>query len=75
MDTLGDLKKRIERLERIVLNPTTEKSTTLYRQVLQRYNRAHGQDHRISLKQVCEQMGASYEAVKKYRQRMKKVPS
>lgn len=45
---------------------------TLYKQVLERYNRAHGQNRKITLKQICEQMGVSYSAVLMYRSRNKK---
>jgi len=41
----------------------------LYDRVIEKYNRAHGQNRKISLEQVCDQMGVSYEAVRKHRQR------
>lgn len=43
-----------------------------YKQVIERFNRAHGQNRRITLKQICEQMGVSYDAVRTYRSRTKK---
>lgn len=45
---------------------------SIYKQVLERYNRAHGQRKKITLKQVCDDMGVSYDAVRKYRSREKK---
>lgn len=44
----------------------------LYKQVLEKFNRAHGQNPKTTLKAICKQMGVSYEAVKKYRQRARK---
>lgn len=44
----------------------------LYRQVIERFNRAHGQNRKITLKQICEQMGVSYDAVRQYRSRERK---
>lgn len=44
----------------------------LYRQVIERFNRAHGQNRKITLKQICDQMGVSYDAVRQYRSRERK---
>lgn len=44
----------------------------LYKRVLEHYNRAHGQNPKITLKQVCEKMSVSYDAVRQYRSRERK---
>jgi hypothetical protein len=44
----------------------------LYKHVIEKFNRAHGQNRKISLRQVCAQMGVSYDAVRQYRSREQK---
>lgn len=41
----------------------------LYDRVIARFNRVHGQKKKTSLAQICAEMGAPYEAVRKYRLR------
>jgi len=41
----------------------------LYDRVISRYNRAHGQNPKITLKDVCAEMGVSYAAIQKHRSR------
>lgn len=43
-----------------------------YRRVIEKYNRAHGQNPKITLKDICKQEGESYEAVRKFRLRNRK---
>lgn len=44
----------------------------LYDRVIERFNRAHGQNSKITLADICRDMSVSYEAVKKHRQRTPK---
>lgn len=44
----------------------------LYKQVIETYNRAHGQNPKITLKQICEKIGVSYGAVRQFRSREQK---
>lgn len=44
----------------------------LYKHVIERFNRAHGQNRKITLKQICEQMDVSYDAVRQFRSRERK---
>lgn len=44
----------------------------VYKQVIERFNRAHGQNRKITLKQICAEMGVSYGAVRQYRSRERK---
>lgn len=43
-----------------------------YRQVIETYNRAHGQNKKITLKDICAQEGVSYDAVRQFRSRSRK---
>lgn len=41
----------------------------LYKQVIERYNRAHGQNKKITLKQICEEMNVNYASIRAMRSR------
>lgn len=43
-----------------------------YRQVIEKYNRAHGQNPKITLKEICAREGVSYDAVRQFRSRERK---
>lgn len=43
-----------------------------YKQVIEKYNRAHGQNRKITLKAICEREGVSYDAVRQFRSRDRK---
>jgi hypothetical protein len=48
---------------------TRQQRRLLHARVLERFNRAHGQNDKIRLEDICTEMGDSYEAVRKYRSR------
>ena len=35
-----------------------------YKQVIERYNRAHGQNKKITLKQICDEMNVDYASIR-----------
>lgn len=47
----------------------------LYDRVIEKYNRSHSHRKKTTLKEICEQMEVSYEAVKKHRLRIRKNKS
>lgn len=42
------------------------------RQVIERYNRAHGQNPKITLRQICEQMNVNYASIRALKSRYAK---
>jgi len=48
---------------------TRQQRQLLHARVLERFNRAHGQNSKIRLEDICAEMGDSYEAVRRYRSR------
>lgn len=72
LDALDQQIAELTQLRTQVRERTEMRGDLLYKRTLERYNRAHGQNPKITLKQVCEEMGVSYESVRQYRFRERK---
>jgi hypothetical protein len=75
LETLGPLLAAQAENEYLRAALDRQQRQRLYRRVIEKYNRAHAHNKKITMKQVCEQMGVSYDAVRTFRSRTGKRKS
>jgi hypothetical protein len=63
------------RAERLLDENKRLQAELRYRQIIEKYNRAHGQNSKITLKEICAREGMSYDAVRQFRSRERKRKS
>ncbi len=56
--------------EKLSAAEMNEKPT--YKKVIERYNRAHAQNKKITLKQICEEMNVNYDSIRTLKSRLAK---